>query len=154
MKVFLGVMVALVITFTGMACSKDDNNKQGAAAPQQEQAQPSGQQQAAQPAVPEKQQSAAQQDQTAQQQGEQAQQQQTEQQGQTAQQEQAGQTEEVSGTVVKTDEGIALFSDQGNYMVEGKDLSEMIGKNVKVTGTVQENQGQKVINVSSVSVVQ
>ena len=153
MKVFLGIMVALVMTFTGMACSKDNNNQQGAAAPQQEQAQPSGQQQAAQPAAPENQQSAAQQGQTAQQQGEQAQQQ-PEQQGQVAQQGQNGQTEEISGTVVKTDEGIALFSDQGNYMVEGKDLSEMIGKNVKVTGTVQENQGQKVITVSSVSVVE
>jgi hypothetical protein len=61
---------------------------------------------------------------------------------------------EVSGTLVKTDEGIRLFSDSGNYIVAGQDLSGMVGRKVKVTGTIEENAGKPVINLSSVSIIE
>jgi len=66
----------------------------------------------------------------------------------------AAQPEEISGTIVKTEEGIALFSDDGNFMVAGQALDSLVGKNVKVTGTVDEGSGKPMINVTSVSVIE
>jgi biopolymer transport protein ExbD len=65
----------------------------------------------------------------------------------------AAKVREVSGTLVKTNEGIRLFSDSGNYMLAGRDLSDMVGQNVKVTGTIEENAGKQIITVASVSVI-
>lgn len=66
----------------------------------------------------------------------------------------ADQPEEISGTIVKTEEGIALFSDAGNFMIAGQELDSLVGKNVKVTGTVDEGSGKLMINVTSVSVIE
>lgn len=65
-----------------------------------------------------------------------------------------GQTNEISGTLVKTVQGVALFSGSGNFLVASPDLSRMVGKNVKVTCTIHESGGRSVITVSSVSVIQ
>lgn len=62
--------------------------------------------------------------------------------------------EEIQGTVVKTDEGIVIFSDRGSYMVAGHDLEGLVGKNVKITGTVEETEGRSVVTVSSVAVIE
>jgi len=61
---------------------------------------------------------------------------------------------EITGTVEQTDQGVVIASDVGQYFVAGQDLSEMVGKKVKATGTVTEAEGRKTINVTSVTEVQ
>jgi hypothetical protein len=56
----------------------------------------------------------------------------------------------LSGTVEKTDAGIVIASDMGKFLVSGQDLSGMVGKMVKVTGTVQESPGNPTIQITSV----
>ena len=48
--------------------------------------------------------------------------------------------ESVTGVVHKSDTGeMMIKADDGmDYMVEGEDLSSMVGKTVKVTGTLEE----------------
>jgi len=48
--------------------------------------------------------------------------------------------ESVTGTVHKTDAGEVMIKavDGKDYMIEGEDLSAMVGKTVKVTGTLEE----------------
>lgn len=63
-------------------------------------------------------------------------------------------TMELTGTVEQTDDGIVLATDMGNYKVMGQDLSDMVGKTVKVTGAVEESQGELTISVLSVAEAQ
>lgn len=57
----------------------------------------------------------------------------------------------ITGTVEQTDQGIVISSDDGaTYMVEGKDLSDMVGQSVKATGTLAESESGKSITVTSV----
>jgi hypothetical protein len=57
----------------------------------------------------------------------------------------------ISGTIEKGDQGIVLTADDGQtYMVEGKDLSAMVGKTVKATGTLAESESGKTISVTMV----
>lgn len=57
----------------------------------------------------------------------------------------------LAGTIERTDQGIVLSADNGNtYIVKGKDLSEMIGQTVKVTGTLAEGLSGKTLNLTSV----
>ena len=44
--------------------------------------------------------------------------------------------ENVTGTVQKTEAGIILQAVDGTYIIVGQDLSEMVGKKIKATGTV------------------
>jgi hypothetical protein len=67
---------------------------------------------------------------------------------------QAGQLEQVRGTLMETDEGVTIFSDRGNFLVEGQDVSELVGRDVMVTGTIEEREGTQIIEVSSVSVIE
>jgi len=61
----------------------------------------------------------------------------------------------ITGTVEKTDQGIVISADDGStYMVEGKDLSDMVGKSVKATGTLAEGASGKTLTVISVEPVQ
>jgi hypothetical protein len=60
-------------------------------------------------------------------------------------------TMEISGLVEKADEGIVIVTDLGRYNVLGQDLSNLVGKTVKVTGAVKESDGQYTIDVLSVS---
>ncbi len=55
----------------------------------------------------------------------------------------------ITGTVAENDAGkVIITADDGeDYLVEGKDLSGMIGKTVKVTGTLSEQGGAKAITV-------
>ena len=61
---------------------------------------------------------------------------------------------EIQGTVVKTEEGIVIFSDKGSYMVAGQDLTGWVGRNVRVTGTIEETEGRSVVTISSVSLIE
>lgn len=62
----------------------------------------------------------------------------------------AKQLEIIVGTVVKTDEGLIIEADDGDYLVKGKDLSKMIDKVVEVTGYISETDKGYVINVKKV----
>ncbi len=58
---------------------------------------------------------------------------------------------ELTGTVEQGSDGVVLVTDLGKYSVIGQDLSEMVGKTVKVTGAVEESAGQYTIKVLSFS---
>lgn len=61
----------------------------------------------------------------------------------------------ITGTVEKTDQGIVIAADDGaTYLVMGKDLTEMVGKTVKATGTLAEGKSGKILTVVSVEPVQ
>lgn len=54
----------------------------------------------------------------------------------------------ITGTIVEKGDVIFLDATDGSYVIEGTDLApEMIGRTVKVTGTVSEKDNMKVINV-------
>lgn len=59
----------------------------------------------------------------------------------------AVESEEIIGTVMTTDKGLALNTDTGLISITGADLSAMVGKKVKVTGAISESQEGKVIQV-------
>ncbi len=66
----------------------------------------------------------------------------------------AAANDEIEGTVVRTEEGIVIFSDRGSFVVAGQDLAGLVGKNVRVTGTIEEAEGKSVVTISSVSVIE
>jgi type IV secretory pathway VirB10-like protein len=57
---------------------------------------------------------------------------------------------EIMGTVLDSGGEIVVFTDQGNYAVTGEDLSDMVGKTVRVLGSLQEDEGRRTIKVISV----
>jgi hypothetical protein len=57
---------------------------------------------------------------------------------------------EVDGTLTQTEKGLALVTDTDIYVVAGQDLSDMLGKKVKVTGAIAEVDNTQVIKVMSV----
>ena len=60
----------------------------------------------------------------------------------------------ITGTVEQTDNGIVISADDGDqYIVMGKDLSSMVGKTVKATGTLAEGKSGKILTVISVEPV-
>ncbi|MEJ2157856.1 MAG: DUF5818 domain-containing protein [Desulfobacteraceae bacterium] len=60
----------------------------------------------------------------------------------------------ITGTVEKTDNGIVISADNGDqYIVMGKDLTDMVGKTVKATGTLAEGKSGKILTVISVEPV-
>lgn len=60
----------------------------------------------------------------------------------------------IKGTVNRTDAGLVVVTDAGDFLVTGKDLTAMEGKTVIVKGAVEEAPGRKTISVSSVTVVE
>jgi len=60
---------------------------------------------------------------------------------------------EISGTLVQTDEGVGLFSDSGNFLLD-QDLSDMVGQNVRVTGSLDSKDGKPFVSVSSISIIE
>ena len=60
----------------------------------------------------------------------------------------------ITGTIMEKGDIIVLDAADGSYVLEGSDMApEMIGKTVKVTGTVAEKENMKVINVLSMEEV-
>lgn len=57
---------------------------------------------------------------------------------------------ELTGKVERSGDGLVIVTDLGKYAVIGEDLSDMVGKTVKVTGAVAESAGQYTIDVMSV----
>jgi hypothetical protein len=61
----------------------------------------------------------------------------------------------ITGTVEQTDNGIVISADNGDqYIVMGEDLTDMIGKTVKATGTLAEGKSGKILTVISVEPVE
>lgn len=58
----------------------------------------------------------------------------------------------VTGTVVKTKSGVVVIQtpDKQQYIVVGRNLSKMVGKTVKATGTLSESTNGKSIKVLKV----
>ncbi len=61
--------------------------------------------------------------------------------------------QELVGAVVKTDQGCALSTDSGEYLILGKDLTALDGKTVAITGNVEDGVKTKTIRVNSVKVL-
>jgi hypothetical protein len=66
----------------------------------------------------------------------------------------AGEEETIVGSVVKSGKDIVIESDDGDYLVKGKDLSKMVGKMVEVTGVITESAKGDVIEVKSYEEIQ
>ncbi len=57
----------------------------------------------------------------------------------------------VTGTLIRTDEGIVLSADNGDRLsVSGRDVSNLVGKSVKATGIVVEDVSGININITSI----
>jgi hypothetical protein len=60
----------------------------------------------------------------------------------------------ITGTITEKGDIIVLDAADGSYVLEGNDTApDMVGKTVKVTGTVAEKDNMKVINVLSMEEV-
>jgi hypothetical protein len=57
---------------------------------------------------------------------------------------------ELAGIVMKTEKGVTLVTDTDTYLVFGQDLSGMIGKRIKVTGTIMEEEDSQILEVLTV----
>lgn len=60
----------------------------------------------------------------------------------------------ISGTVLHTDSGYTIFTDNGSYRLAGEDLSSVVGKNVRILGTIEESGGTQTINVESIVILE
>jgi hypothetical protein len=62
----------------------------------------------------------------------------------------AAREETLMGTVVKAGKGFVIESDDGDYIVKGKDLSKLVGELVEVTGIITESEKGDMIEVKSI----
>ncbi|MDJ0780456.1 MAG: DUF5818 domain-containing protein [Desulfosarcinaceae bacterium] len=60
----------------------------------------------------------------------------------------------VTGTIQQGDNGLVLQSPDGEYILAGQDLSDMVGKKIKVTGTIADGEAGKTLTVMSFEEVQ
>ena len=59
--------------------------------------------------------------------------------------------ESVTGEVVTSSSGYAIVAEDGGwYLVEGCDVSGLVGKTVQASGTISEEGGVKTINVTAI----
>jgi biopolymer transport protein ExbD len=66
----------------------------------------------------------------------------------------AEEPETIAGVVTKTDKGIVIEAEDGDYLVKGADLSKMIGKLVEATGVISETDKGDHIDVKSFEEIQ
>jgi hypothetical protein len=62
--------------------------------------------------------------------------------------------ENITGTVKKTEAGLILQAVDGTYIIVGQDLSDMVGKKIKATGTISEGEKGKTLTVMTVEEIQ
>lgn len=60
-------------------------------------------------------------------------------------------TTEFDGKIARTESGLSLKTGAGEFIIEGQDLSEMVGKKVKVIGALEESESGKKIYITSVT---
>jgi hypothetical protein len=58
---------------------------------------------------------------------------------------------EFDGTIAKTKSGLSLKTGAGEFMIEGQDLSDMVGKKVKVVGALEESESGQKIHITAVT---
>ena len=58
---------------------------------------------------------------------------------------------EFDGTIAKTKSGLSLKTGSGEFMIEGQDLSDMVGKKVKVVGAIEESKSGQKIHITAVT---
>ena len=68
----------------------------------------------------------------------------------------SGETKVITGTVnddyqIVTDEGTAYTVEEGEM---GDEVVELVGRRVKVTGTVEESEGEKMITITSYVIIE
>jgi hypothetical protein len=61
--------------------------------------------------------------------------------------------EELIGALVKTDQGVALSTEGGEYLILDRDMRGLIGETVVVSGNVERGTMAKTIHVTSVRVL-
>jgi hypothetical protein len=66
----------------------------------------------------------------------------------------AAQEDTIVGIVVKHGKQFIIEADEGDYIVKGKDLTNMTGKMVEVTGTISESDKGDTIEVKTVEEIQ
>jgi hypothetical protein len=66
----------------------------------------------------------------------------------------AAQEETIVGTVVQHGKAFVIETDEGDYIVKGKDLSKLAGKMVEATGTISESEKGDMIDVKSVEEIE
>ena len=66
----------------------------------------------------------------------------------------SAQEETIVGTLVKHGKVFVLETDEGDYIVKGKNLSKMEGKMVQVTGTISESDKGDTIDAKSVEEIE
>ena len=59
------------------------------------------------------------------------------------------QPESIIGTIENVDSQLILMTEDNDYLITGMDLSQMVGKKVRLTGIVAENEGQFTITISN-----
>jgi len=65
--------------------------------------------------------------------------------------------ETIAGMVVKSNQGIVIEADDGDYLVKGpktQEVAKMVGKLVEVTGIIKESPKGDVIEVKSFEEIQ
>lgn len=61
----------------------------------------------------------------------------------------------ITGTVEKTDSGFVISAQDGNtYMVQGRNLADMVGKTVMATGILAESESGKTVIIVNVEEAQ
>jgi hypothetical protein len=65
-----------------------------------------------------------------------------------------GINEQISGTLMRSDNGFTLFTDRYLYKVVGTDLSSFVGKNIQITGTIEERVDMPIITISSIHLIE
>ena len=68
----------------------------------------------------------------------------------SAKSEAAKETVSISGMVEQNADGLFIKADEGDYLVIGQDLSQMIGKKVKATGELIQKGSEKTIDIWNV----
>jgi len=66
----------------------------------------------------------------------------------------AAQEETIVGTLVKHGKVFVLETDEGDYIVKGKNLSKMEGKMVEITGTISESDKGDTIDAKAVEEIE
>jgi hypothetical protein len=62
-----------------------------------------------------------------------------------------GESAEFDGTITASESGLSLQTGAGDFIIEGQDLSDMVGKKVKVVGALEEVEGGKKIHITAVT---
>jgi len=65
-----------------------------------------------------------------------------------------GEQVEVAGTVERNADGFVIRSIDKSFNVAGRDLSDMVGKDVRASGTLEESGGTRTLKINEVQVME